>query len=88
MLDSTKPLSIISSAVIPGADDFGDSLVNRLGLTGAGAEATRNLIATQGAVRGAVSILGLVILLYSVFSFTWLFGYAPVVIGAAVAADV
>ena len=64
------PLSIIISAIVPGADNFGDSLVNRLGLTGAGAEATRNLFATQGEIRGAVSVLGVVILLYSVFSFT------------------
>jgi len=64
------PLSIIISAVVPGADNFGDSLVNRLGLTGAGADATRNLFATQGEIRGAVSVLGFVILLYSVFSFT------------------
>ena len=63
------PLSIIISAVVPGTDNFGDSLVNRLGLTGAGAEATRNLFATQGEIRGAVSALGVVILLYSVFSF-------------------
>ena len=49
------PLSIIISAVVPGADNFGDSLVNRLGLTGAGAEATRNLFATQGEIRGAVT---------------------------------
>ena len=64
------PLSIIISAVVPGADNFGDSLVNRLGLTGAGAAATRNLFATQGEIRGAVSVLGVVILLYSMFSFT------------------
>jgi membrane protein len=64
------PLSIIISALVPGADNFGESLVNRLGLTGAGAEATRNLFATQGEIRGAVNVLGFVILLYSVFSFT------------------
>ena len=36
---------------------------------GAGAEATRTLFATDGQIQGAVSILGLVILFYSVFSF-------------------
>ena len=106
------PLSIIISAVVPGADSFGDKLVNRFGLTGAGAEATRTLFATKGETRGAVSVLGVVILLYSVYSFTqglqriyltiwrlpaqqfeavvrrvtWLFGYAAVVIAAAVVA--
>lgn len=63
------PLSIIISATVPGADNFGDSLVNRFGLTGAGAEATRTLFATDGQIKGAVSVLGLVILFYSVFSF-------------------
>ena len=63
------PLSIIISAVVPGADNFGDSLVNRLGLTGTGAEATRTLFATNGEIKGAVTLIGLVILLYSVFSF-------------------
>jgi membrane protein len=63
------PLSIIISATVPGADNFGDSLVNRFGLTGAGAEATQTLFATNGEIRGAVSILGVLILLYSVFSF-------------------
>lgn len=64
------PLSIIISAVVPGTDNFGGSLVNRLGLTCAGAEATRNLFATQGEISGGVSILGVVVLLYSVFSFS------------------
>jgi membrane protein len=63
------PLSIIISATVPGADNFGDSLVNRFGLTGAGADATRTLFATDGQIQGAVSVLGLVILFYSVFSF-------------------
>jgi membrane protein len=63
------PLSIIISAVVPGADNFGDSLVNRLGLTGEGAEATRTLFASNGEIRGAVSVIGVVVLLYSVFSF-------------------
>jgi membrane protein len=63
------PLSIIISAVVPGSGNFGDSLVTRFGLTGAGAEATRTLFASKGEIRGAVSALGIVILLYSVFSF-------------------
>ena len=67
------PLSIIISAVVPGADNFGDSLVNRLGLTGAGAEATRTLVRNEGEIRGAVSVLGVVI-------------HATVVIAAAVVA--
>src|SRR4051794_11065176 len=64
------PLSIILSATVPGSEGFGENLVSRFSLTGAGAAATRALFATRGTVRGAVSIVGLVILFYSIFSFT------------------
>lgn len=64
------PLSIIVRAIGPGGGSFGDDLVPRLGLTGLGASATRTLFATSGEVRGAVSVIGLVIVLYSVRSFT------------------
>lgn len=64
------PLSIILKAIVPGSESFGDDLVVRLGLTGAGASATRTLFASSGEVRGAVSVVGIVILLYSVLSFT------------------
>jgi membrane protein len=64
------PLSIILRAVTPGRENFGDDLVMRLGLSGLGASATRTLFASGGEVRGAVSVIGLVILLYSVLSFT------------------
>ncbi len=64
------PLSIIIRAVGPGGGSFGDELVLRLGLTGVGADATRTLFASSGEVRGAVSVIGLVIVLYSVRSFT------------------
>jgi membrane protein len=64
------PLSILISAVVPGADNFGESLVRRFELTGAGRDATLKLFATNGTVRGGVTVIGLVILLYSTFSFT------------------
>jgi membrane protein len=64
------PLSIILKAIAPGSDDFGQGLVTRLGLSGLGADATRTLFASSGEVRGAVSVIGVVILLYSVLSFT------------------
>jgi membrane protein len=70
MFVAVIPLSIIINARVPGTDNFGDSLVNRFGLSGTGAEATRTLFATNGEIRGAVSVLGFVILLYSVFSAT------------------
>jgi membrane protein len=64
------PLSIIIRAVGPGGGSFGEELVLRLGLTGGGASATRTLFASSGEVRGAVSVVGLVIVLYSMRSFT------------------
>ncbi len=64
------PLSIILKAIAPGSGSFGQDLVVRLGLTGLGARATRTLFATGGEVRGAVSVVGIVILLYSALSFT------------------
>jgi membrane protein len=64
------PLSIILKSVVPGSGSFGQDLVVRLGLTGLGAEATRTLFASGGEVRGAISVIGVVVLLYSVLSFT------------------
>ena len=64
------PLSIILAAVVPGTEDFGESFARRFKLSGVGAEATRALFATSGQVKGALSAIGLLILVYSVFSFT------------------
>src|SRR5271155_5177077 len=64
------PLSIILKAIAPGPKNFGEDLVQRFGLSGLGATATRTLFATGGEVRGAVSVIGIVIVLYSVLSFT------------------
>jgi membrane protein len=64
------PLSIILKAIAPGSSNFGEDLVVRLGLTGRGAQATRTLFATGSEVQAAVSVIGIVIVLYSVLSFT------------------
>jgi membrane protein len=64
------PLSILLRSLAPGSEDFGDDLVQRLGLSGLGASATRTLFAKGSEVRGAVSVIGILIVLYSVFSFT------------------
>ena len=64
------PLSIILRAIAPGSGNFGDDIVLRFGLTGLGARATRTLFATGGEVQAAVSVIGVVIVLYSVLSFT------------------
>jgi membrane protein len=64
------PLSIILKALVPGSGSFGQDLVVRFGLSGPGASATRTLFASGSEVRGAVSVIGVVIVLYSVLSFT------------------
>ncbi len=64
------PLSIILNSVVPGNASVGESLVRRFGLMGAGAAATDTLFASKNQVQGNVGVIGLLILLYSVFSFT------------------
>jgi hypothetical protein len=62
------PLSILVTAVVSG-QAFGDELVSRFGLTGAGASAARQLFAAPAQVQGAMGFLGVVILTSSVLSF-------------------
>jgi hypothetical protein len=62
------PLSILVTAVVSG-QAFGDELVSRFGLTGAGASAARSLFATPAQVQAAMGLLGVVILTSSILSF-------------------
>lgn len=64
------PLSIILSSVVPGTDSFGETLVERFGLTGLGAEATEALFAPKSEVEGSLTVFGLLIVVYSTFSFS------------------
>jgi membrane protein len=64
------PLSIILKAIAPGSGNFGEDIVIRFGLTGLGAKASRTLFATGDDVQAAVSVIGIVIVLYSSLSFT------------------
>lgn len=64
------PLSIILSALGPRRDSFGEAFSRRFGLTGLGAQATRTLFAANGQVKSALSVIGVLILVYSMFSFT------------------
>lgn len=61
------PLSILITALVNG-QSFGDELVDRFGLTGAGARAARSLFAAPEQVQAAVGVLGIVILVSSVHS--------------------
>jgi uncharacterized BrkB/YihY/UPF0761 family membrane protein len=63
------PLSILSTAVVS-SRSFGDELVERFGLTGSGADAARELFAAPTQVEASIGLLGLVILISSVMSFS------------------
>ena len=63
------PISILSTALISG-QSFGDQIVERFGLSGAGAQAARTLFAAPAQVQTGIGLLGLLILTSSAFSFT------------------
>src|SRR3954449_5760798 len=65
------PLALVATSVSPAArgGGFADALIDRFSLEGKGAEDTRLLFATPEEVRGGVTILGLLILIYSVLGF-------------------
>jgi membrane protein len=63
------PVTILSTALVSG-EAFGDELVTRFGLTGAGADAARSLFASPSQVQSGFGVLGLLILISSVLSFS------------------
>jgi uncharacterized BrkB/YihY/UPF0761 family membrane protein len=63
------PLSILSTAVVSGRS-FGDQLARRFGLEGAGADAARALFATPAQIEASIGLLGVLILISSVMSFS------------------
>jgi membrane protein len=62
------PVAILASALVSG-QAFGDELVERFGLTGAGAHAARVLFAAPSQVQAGLGFLGVLILASSVLSF-------------------
>jgi membrane protein len=62
------PMSILVTAVVS-EEAFGEELVVRFGLDGAGAQAARVLFATPAEVQAGIGWLGLVILVSSILSF-------------------
>ena len=62
------PTTILTSSVFGADTSFGDTLVERFSLTGAGASAVRQLFASPDQVRGGISALGILILAYAVLS--------------------
>jgi membrane protein len=65
------PLAIVATSISPAARDggFAQGLIDRFELEGPGATAVRQLFATPAEVRGGVTILGLIVLIYSVLGF-------------------
>jgi len=63
------PLSILSTAVVSGRS-FGDQIARRFGLDGAGADAARALFAAPTQIEASIGLLGVVILISSVMSFS------------------
>ena len=65
------PLAIVTTALSPAARDggFAGGLIDRFELTGNGAAAVRELFATPSEVKGGVTAFGVLVMLYSVYSF-------------------
>ena len=63
------PVSILSTSLVSD-QGFGDELVARIGLKGAGADAARTLFASPNEVQAGFGFLGLLILASSVLSFS------------------
>jgi membrane protein len=64
------PLLIVYGALLPSDRDFADSLIDRLGLTGTSAATVREAFASSGEVQSGLTVLGIVVLLYSALAFT------------------
>lgn len=62
------PAALLAMSLLPHRSSFADSIVLRLGLTGEGARAVRQLFASPAQVRGAMSALGILILAYAILS--------------------
>ena len=66
------PLSIVASAILPRVDasKTAQTIINRYGLTGAGAKAVSDLLSPAGGAGTDVSVLGGVLLVLAVLSFS------------------
>jgi uncharacterized BrkB/YihY/UPF0761 family membrane protein len=66
------PLAIVVSATLPRVDarHAAQTIINRYGLTGGGAEAVRGLLSQAGGASTSVSVLGVGLLLIAVLSFS------------------
>jgi membrane protein len=64
------PLAIVTTSLTAAAREGGlaQGIIDRFGLTGKGADDVRQLFATPAEVRGGVSVIEILVLLYSMFS--------------------
>ena len=65
------PLAIVVSSLSPAASSggFAEGLIERFGLEGEGATLVRQLFASPTQVRSSTTLLGIIVVIYSVFSF-------------------
>jgi uncharacterized BrkB/YihY/UPF0761 family membrane protein len=66
------PLAIVFSGLLPhvSAEDAAQTIINRYGLTGGGAQAVRDVLSPAGGAGTDVSVLGLVLLVIAILSFS------------------
>lgn len=66
------PLAIVASGLLPhvDAEDAAQSIINRYGLTGGGAEAVRDVLSPAGGTGTNVSVIGAVLLVIAILSFS------------------
>ena len=64
------PLAIVTTSLTASAreDGLAQGLIDRFGLTGAGADDVRELFATPAQVRGGITVIEILVLAYSMFS--------------------
>ena len=71
-LTALIPLAVVSGAVLTriGGKDFADRIIDRYELTGGGADAVRDVFSPAGGTSTSVSVVGALLLLVAVLSFT------------------
>src|SRR3954454_22565141 len=71
-LTATIPLTIVASTVASalGGKSTADRLIDRYGLTGAGAEAVRDIFAPPSGVDTSIGVIGFLFLMVALLSFT------------------
>ena len=70
LFTAVVPLTILMSSVVSSREAVGNRLVDAWGLTGAGADAVRELFKVPSGYAGsAINVVGVLVLLYSVLSF-------------------